>query len=128
MHKIGAIVDELNQTLAHRNAARAENNVTPYESLTVDYTPELYEEIMDSFGESWLQGYTVCGQQDPAVIELGDHFIDTHPQFEDYTYVRVIDKFLNSWNSATLLEFSNHELTDEEYETYEDILKEEGEF
>ena len=95
------------------------------ETKTVDYTRELMDYIWDSFNESWLIGYTVCGAEDPMVIELGDEFIDSHPEFEEFTYVRVIDKYLNEWNSATLLEFSTRELTDEEYELSEAILKDE---
>ena len=125
MKKVGTIVDELHKILVDGQAARADNNKPDYPSKTVDYTPELFDDIMDSFYDSWLTGYTVCGAQDPMVIELGDEFREKHPAFKNYLYVRVIDKFLNSWSSATLLEFSNVALTDEEYEQAEEILDEE---
>lgn len=93
--------------------------------ITVDYTPELYGELMDSFLDYRQIGYTVCGAQDPAVIELGDQFKKNHPEYAKYTTVRVIDKYLNAWNSATLLEFSDKEITDEEYDESEKLLQEE---
>jgi len=95
--------------------------------ITLDYTKELYEEICNSFTEYYQTGYTVCGAQDPAVIYLGEDFIRRHPQLKEYNVVRVIDKYLNEWNSATLLEFSNNDVTDEENEFYEKFEEEENE-
>ena len=97
------------------------------ETKKVDFSRELFSDIMDSFNESWLVGYTVCGAEDLMVIELGDEFIDTHPEFEEFTHVRVTEQYLNDWNSATFLEFSCKELTDEEYEESEQILKDDEE-
>ena len=111
------VIDEL-----HKILVKEENKM--YDSTTLDYTPELFEEIMDSFSESCLTGYTVCGAQDPMVIELGDAFKDNHPELAEYSVVRVIDKYLNAWNSATLLEFSNQDITDEEYARYEEVMQE----
>lgn len=96
-----------------------------YPSETIDYTPELYYEIMDNFADYYMTGWTVCGAQDPAVVYLGDSFAKKHPELAKYTVVRVIDKFLNEWSSATLLEFSNKDITDEEYQLYDEIMKEE---
>ena len=112
------VIDEL-----HKILVKEEKKM--YDSTTLDYTPELFEEIMDSFSESWLTSYTVCGAQDPMVIELGDAFKDNHPDLAEYSFVRVRDKFLNAWNSATFLDFSNTPPTDEEYEQYEYILRSE---
>lgn len=91
----------------------------------VDYSPELFDDIMDSFEDSWLIGYTVCGAQDPMVIDLGEAFGEKHPEFAEYSTVRIIDRFLNSWSSATDMEFSNTPLTDAEYEEANKILDEE---
>lgn len=94
---------------------------------TFDYTEELWGDIMDSFTEYHMTGYTVCGAEDPAVIYLGDGFKLKHPSLAEYSVVRVIDKYLNEWNSDTLLEFSNDDITDEELQQYEEICKEEDE-
>ena len=98
-----------------------------YPFVMVEYTAELYGEIMDSFEDYHTIGYTVCGAQDPAVIYVGDQFRDNHPELKNYSVVRVIDRYLNEWSSETLLEFSNVDITDEEYEQYEKIMEEEDE-
>lgn len=94
-------------------------------NITLDYTEELYTDICEDFGDYFQTWYTVCGAQDPAIIYLGDGFGKKHPELKDYTVVRVIDKYLNEWSSATLLEFSNKDVTDEEYAMYEKLMKEE---
>jgi hypothetical protein len=91
----------------------------------LDYTPELYEDVVASFYDYFQLWYTVCGAQDPAIIYLGEEFGKKHPELKEYSVVRVIDKFLNSWSSATLLEFSNQDVTDEEHEMYEKLMREE---
>ncbi len=116
---MSAIIDELHKQLVKPT------NPTSYESVTLDYTPELYREICDAYYDVYQTGWTVCGAQDPAVIYLGDQFGVNHPELAKYGIVRVIDKFLNSWNSATLLEFSNEEMTEKEYEMHEEVMTEE---
>ena len=100
-------------------------NQTAYPSMTIDYTPELYGKVMDCMGEYFMTGWTVCGAEDPAVIYLDDEFGKIYPTLKEYSVVRVIDRFLNSWSSETLLEFSNEYMTDEEYERYDEVMKEE---
>lgn len=92
---------------------------------TLDYTPELWNDLMDNFSDYFQIGWTVCGAQDPAIIFMNEEFKKKHPSLASFSVVRVIDKYLNEWNSATLLEFSNNEITDEEYEMYDKIMKEE---
>lgn len=113
-----SIVEELHKMLVKPT------NSTDYPSKTLDYTPELYSDICDSFLDHHQIGWTVCGAQDPAVIHLGEAFAKQHPELAEYAVVRVIDKYLNAWNSATLLEFSNKDITDEEYALYEEIMQE----
>ena len=96
-----------------------------YDSTTLDYTPELYSDICDSFLDHHQTGWTVCGAQDPAVIHLGEAFAKKHPELAEYSVVRVIDKYLNECNSATLLEFSNEDMTVAEYKAYEQVIEEE---
>lgn len=96
--------------------------------ITLDYTPELYESICMDYGDYHQTGYTVCGAQDPAVIYLGEYIGKKHPELAKYTVVRIIDKYLNEWNSATLLEFSNKDITDEEYKLYDDLVQEEEDY
>lgn len=114
-----SIIEELHKMLVKPT------NSTDYPSKTVDYTPELYSDICDSFLDHYQTGWTVCGAQDPAVIHLGEAFAKKHPELAEYSFVRVRDKFLNEWNSATFLDFSNTPPTDEEYEQCEYILRSE---
>ena len=100
-------------------------NRTAYPSMTIDYIPELYDKVMDCMGDYFMTGWTVCGAEDPAVIYLNDEFGKIYPTLKEYSVVRVIDRFLNSWSSETLLEFSNEDMTDEEYERYDEVMKEE---
>lgn len=93
--------------------------------ITLDYTKELYNDICYDYAEYFQTGWTVCGAQDPAVIYIGEGFKKKHPELKEYSTVRVIDKYLNEWSSATLLEFSNNNITDEEYELYNAIIDEE---
>lgn len=102
-------------------------NPTPYPSKTIEYTPELYQDVCEDFGDYHMLGYTVCGAQDPAFIYLGESFGKKYPTLAEFQYVRVIDRYLNSWNSETLLEFSNHEITEAEYEQYEEVMRQEEE-
>lgn len=93
-------------------------------SETVSHTPELYADICESMADYFQTGWTVCGAEDPAVINLGQEFAEKHPGLAEYTVVRVIDKYVSPWHSDTLLEFSNDDITDEEYEHYEAIMQE----
>lgn len=94
-------------------------------SKTLDYTPSLFQDIIENFEDYFQLGWTVCGAQDPAVIYLGEGFGEKYPELKKYSIVRVIDKYLNEWSSDTLLEFSNKEMTDEEYKLYEEFIAEE---
>lgn len=88
---------------------------------TESYTPELYADICESMTDYFQTGWTVCGAEDPAVLRLGEEFVEKYPEFVDYTIVRVIDKYVSPWKSDTLLEFSNDDITEEEYALYEEI-------
>lgn len=99
-------------------------NVTKYPSLTVDYNRELFGHLMDNVGDYFTTNYTVCGAEDPAVIYIND-VGDKYTELKGYSVVRVIDRFLNSWSSETLLEFSNEDITDKEYEMYEKLMEDE---
>lgn len=92
-------------------------------SETLSYTPELYADICASMADYFQTGWTVCGAEDPAVINLGQEFAEKHPELAKYTVVRVIDKYVSPWHSDTLLEFSNAEITDEEYLLYEEVME-----
>lgn len=100
-------------------------NPTTYPSKTIDYNPDFYQDIMDCMGDYFMIGWTVCGAQDPAVVYLNDEFGKKYPTLKEYSVVRVIDRFLNSWSSETLLEFSNEDMTDAEYKMYEEVMEEE---
>ena len=113
------IVDKLHDLLV------SPKNPTEYPSKTFDYNPEFYHDIMDCMADWYMTGYTVCGAQDMGVVYLNEEFGKMYPSLSKYSIVRVIDRFLNSWNSETLLEFSNEEITDAEYKLYEEIMDEE---
>ena len=100
-------------------------NQTTYPSITIEYTPELYGDVMEHMIDYHMTGWTVCGAQDPAVVYLDDKFGEKYPTLSKYSVVRVIDRFLNGWKSETLLEFSNEDMTDDEYKMYEEIMEEE---
>ena len=100
-------------------------NQTTYPSITIEYTPELYQDICKDYGDYFQTGYTVFGALDPAFIYLGEDFGKRNPKLAEFRYVRIIDRFLNSWNSETLLEFSNEDVTDAEYKLYEEVMEEE---
>lgn len=99
-------------------------NQTKYPSKTFDYNPEFYSDILDCMADFFLTGFTVCGAADPGIIYLSDRFGKMYPSLNNYSVVRVIDRFLNEWSSETLLEFSNEEMTDEEYKIYDQIMEE----
>jgi hypothetical protein len=89
--------------------------MTAIETKTVDYSPELFNDVMEFQTDYLLLGETVCGAEDPAVISLGEGFNAKRPEFKGFTMVRVIDRYVSPWKSDTLLEFSNREATPEEY-------------
>lgn len=93
----------------------------------IEYTPELFNDICQDYDDYYQLGYTVCGAQDPAFIYLSEDFGKRNPRLAKYAYVRVIDRFLNSWSSETLLEFSNKGMTEEEYADYDKVMEEEDE-
>ncbi len=114
-----AVMDKLHDLLV------SPKNPTTYPSKTIDYNPEFYQDIMDNFADYYQTWWTVCGAQDPAVILLNEEFGKVYPSLAKYSTVRVIDRFLNEWSSETLLEFSNEDITDAEYEAYEKLMEEE---
>lgn len=114
-----AVMDKLHDILV------SPKNPTEYPSKTLDYQGELWGDIMDNYADYFQTWWTVCGAQDPAVILLNEEFGKMYPSLAEYSVVRVIDRFLNEWNSETLLEFSNEEMTDAEYKLYEDLMEEE---
>jgi hypothetical protein len=91
-----------------------------------DYDADLFGDVMDSAVDYHQTGWTVCGAEDPAVITLGKEFGEMHPALAGYEVVRVIDKYVNPSKSDTLLEFSNRDMTDEEYRLYEELVEEES--
>lgn len=88
---------------------------------TVDYTRELFDDVMDNMVDYHQIGETVCGAEDPAVVSISEAFIDKYPEFKGFTTVRVIDQFVNPWKSDTVLEFSDRDITDAEYAQYEEL-------
>ena len=84
---------------------------------TVDYTAELFAAVMENMADYHQMSETVCGAEDPAVITLLD-------PMNGFTVVRVVNRYVNPWNSKTLLIFSNVEMTPEEYADYEELADE----
>jgi hypothetical protein len=90
---------------------------------TVDYSAELFEDIL-AFALDYSQtGETVCGAQDPAVIDLANGFAVKYPSLAGFAVVRVTERYVSAWKSDTFLEFSNLEMTEEERERYEELLE-----
>jgi len=90
------------------------------------YDSDLFGDVMDSAVDYHQTGWTVCGAEDPAVIVLSKKFGEMHPALAGYEIVRVIDKYVNPSKSDTLLEFSNRDMTDEEYRLYDELVEEES--
>lgn len=90
---------------------------------TLDYTPELFGDVMESALDYFQTGWTVCGAEDPAVIHLPEKFGEKHPELAGYTVVRVIDKYVNPSLSDTRLEFSNRDMSEDEYRLYEEVME-----
>ena len=88
-----------------------------------EYDRDLFDDICDTAVDYHQTGWTVCGAEDPGVIILGPGFGEIHPALAGYTVVRVIDKYVNANKSDTLLEFSNRDITDEEYLLYEGVME-----
>ena len=102
------IVETLYNTLIR------DNHHKEYEHITLDYNSDLYHEAMESMWDYFTLWETVLGAQDPSVTFLGKIFIKNHPELKGYRIMRVKEKYLNEWSSATFLEFSNQEISDEE--------------
>jgi hypothetical protein len=94
--------------------------------VTMTYTPELYADICESMADYHMTGWTVCGAEDPAVIELGPEFGAKHPELAGHTVVRVIDRYVNPSHSETLLEFSSAPLTAQEQALADEVLEDLG--
>ncbi len=86
---------------------------------TVDYSEDLFNDAMENMADYHQTGETVCGAEDPAVISLRKEL----PGFEGFTVVRVTERYVNPWKSDTFLEFSNKELTTEEYERWDELAE-----
>lgn len=93
--------------------------------IVLDYTTRLYDDILDFAIDYHQTGWTVCGAEDPAVVSLSEQFGEIHPELAEYPMVRIIDKYVGPNKSDTLLEFSDREMTDEEYQLYEELMEEE---
>lgn len=91
---------------------------------TVAYTPELFTDVVMHMLDYYQISETVCGSEDPAVITLTNGFAVKRPELAGYGVVRVTNRFVSPWKSDTFLEFSNDELTAEEYEWYEERMDE----
>lgn len=87
---------------------------------TLSYTQELADDMYGNMVECFQTGETVCGTLDPCVMELGTAFAELYPDLAGLTTVRVIDKFVSPWQSDTILEFSDRDITAEEYAQYEE--------
>lgn len=94
------------------------------ESETLPYTPTLYADICESQADYHMIGWTVCGAEDPAVIQLGPEFGIKHPELSQHTTVRVIDRYVNCAQSETLLEFSSTPPTDAELALADQVAEE----
>lgn len=94
------------------------------EPVILEHTQELYSDICESMADYHMTGWTVCGSEDPAVIELGPEFGAKHPELAQYTVVRVIDKYVNPSLSQTLLEFSSKPLTNQEQALADQVIDE----
>lgn len=94
------------------------------ESMTVEYSQELYSDIMKSMLDYWQLGETVCGAEDPAVITVSERLANKYPEFKGFTVVRVKERYVSPWKSDTFLEFSNREITGEEYQAADNYVGE----
>lgn len=92
-------------------------------SETLSYTQELFDDACECALDFFQIGWTVCGAEDPAVMTLSVGFGERHPELAGYSVVRVIDKYVSPWRSDTLLEFSNIEITDEEYLLWNGVME-----
>lgn len=94
------------------------------EPKTVPYSPELFQDVLAHQLDYWQLGETVCGAEDPAVITLDNDFSKDHPEFKGFTVCRVIDRYVSPWKSDTLLEFSNRDISSDEYQQSDDLAGE----
>jgi hypothetical protein len=93
-------------------------------SKTVDYSQELYADVMDHMVDYHQTGWTVCGAEDPAVITIRNLPADKYPELTSYGIVRVIDRYMGPNKSETLLVFSHEAITPDEYAAYEEVIAE----
>lgn len=92
-------------------------------SKTVDYSRELYADVMENMTDYHQTGWTVCGAADPAVIDIRNLSADKYPELTSYGVVRVIDRYVGPNKSETLLVFSNVEMTGDEYAAHEEAVE-----
>lgn len=86
---------------------------------TVEYSEDLFNDVMENMMDYHQTGETVCGAADQAVISIGKEL----PGFEGYSVVRVTERYVNPWKSDTFLEFSNREVTPEEYARWDELAE-----
>lgn len=86
---------------------------------TVEYSEDLFNDVMENMTDYHQTGETVCGAEDQAVISIGKEL----PGFEGYSVVRVTERYVNPWKSDTFLEFSNREVTPEEYARWDELAE-----
>jgi len=91
---------------------------------TLDYTPELFADIVANQIDWHQLGETVCGAEDPAVIHVSYRLGRKYPELAGLTVVRVTERYVNPWKSDTIVEFSDREITDEEYAQYDELAGE----
>lgn len=90
-------------------------------TIKMDYSPELFEAVMENMIDYYALGETVCGAEDPAVISVTDELGRLHPELAGLTTVRVTEKYVSAWKSDTFLEFSSQDITDDEYAQYGEL-------
>lgn len=88
---------------------------------TLDYSPELFAAVMEHMTDYYQLGETVCGAEDPAVIEVSDSLGKQYPELAGMPVVRVSETYVSPWRSDTLLEFSAREITPAEYALYTEL-------
>jgi hypothetical protein len=91
--------------------------------MIVDFTAELFDEVLANALCYYQTGETVCGAEDPAVISVGPELATSQPVLTGFEWVRVTERYVNPWKSDTFLEFSNREITAEEYAQYDSFVE-----
>ena len=90
--------------------------------VTLEHTAELYADVMANMLDYCQTGETVCGTEDPAVIDVSVKLAAKYPELAGLTVVRVTDRYVSPWKSDTYLEFSNIPMTEEETSLYDEYV------